>query len=135
MSAVHRGGCLCGSVRFELVGDFDSFYVCHCARCRKHSGSAFASNLFASDLEVRWLAGEDALTRFQLEGTRFSRTFCADCGSSLPNVRGPSNVMIPAGCLETDVDLVPRAHIFIGSRANWEDCLEGVPKYDELPTQ
>jgi hypothetical protein len=24
----HSGSCLCGTVRFEIHGDFDSFYLC-----------------------------------------------------------------------------------------------------------
>lgn len=26
----HLGSCLCGTVSFEVKGDFDSFYLCHC---------------------------------------------------------------------------------------------------------
>ena len=26
-----QGSCLCGSVKFELFGDVDGFYLCHCS--------------------------------------------------------------------------------------------------------
>jgi hypothetical protein len=42
---MHLGSCLCGAVRFEVEGDFQQFYLCHCGRCRNDSGSAHAANL------------------------------------------------------------------------------------------
>ncbi|RPH66319.1 MAG: aldehyde-activating protein, partial [Hyphomicrobiales bacterium] len=48
MSSRHLGSCLCGDVRFEIAGDFEKFYLCHCSRCRKDTGSAHGANLFAS---------------------------------------------------------------------------------------
>ena len=41
----HLGSCLCGEVRFEVTGDFERFFLCHCGRCRKDTGSAHAANL------------------------------------------------------------------------------------------
>ena len=31
----HLGSCLCGEVRFEIVGNFKRFFLCHRERCRK----------------------------------------------------------------------------------------------------
>ena len=32
------GGCMCGAVRFEAVGDHHGVTHCHCHSCRKHNG-------------------------------------------------------------------------------------------------
>ena len=37
-----RGSCLCGAVRYEARLPFNKFVQCHCSRCRKATGSAFA---------------------------------------------------------------------------------------------
>jgi len=52
----HLGSCLCGEVRFEIVGNFERFFLCHCGRCRKDTGSAHAANLFSSTAKVHWLS-------------------------------------------------------------------------------
>ncbi len=65
---VHKGTCLCGKVSFEVEGDFENFYLCHCERCRKDSGSAHAANLFSSTADLRWLSGEEYVRVFDLEG-------------------------------------------------------------------
>jgi len=59
------GSCLCGEVRFEIVGDFDRFFLCHCGRCRKDTGSAHAANLFSSTAKIHWLSGQAKIKNFR----------------------------------------------------------------------
>ena len=40
-----QGSCLCGGVKFEITRAVGPFELCHCSRCRKASGSAFAAGL------------------------------------------------------------------------------------------
>ena len=39
--AIRTGGCLCGDVRYRVRGEPVHVGRCHCADCRKESGSAF----------------------------------------------------------------------------------------------
>jgi hypothetical protein len=134
MSGAHSGSCLCGAVRFEVDGGFERFYLCHCAHCRKDSGSAHAANLFSSTAQIRWLSGQDRVTSFTLPGTRHSRSFCAVCGSALPGVQmGGTLLVVPAGSLDSAVPGAPDAHIFVASRAGWDVGLEKVPMVERLP--
>lgn len=132
MSNRHSGSCLCGQARYEMDGTFERFFLCHCAYCRKDTGSAHAANLFARDAELRWLAGEDNVRFFNLPGTRHSRSFCATCGSALPWRMGRS-LVVPAGSLDSEVPLRPEAHIFVASRAGWDDRLEAVAMVERFP--
>ena len=59
MTEIAHGSCLCGAVRFEVTGAFESFFLCHCSRCRKDTGSAHGANLFSSTAKLAWLKGED----------------------------------------------------------------------------
>lgn len=129
----HVGSCLCGKVRFEVSGDFDSFYLCHCAYCQKDTGSAYAANLFSRSATLTWLAGSDAVTSFTLPGTRHSKSFCRLCGSALPGAQSKGLLVVPAGCLDTDVFGSPTAHIFTSSRAVWEGAMGDVPEFKGLP--
>ena len=70
----HEGGCRCGAVRYRVRGDPVRVGLCHCADCRKETGSAF---LFYGD----WLR-----ERFEVTGayaTWGGRSFCPVCGSRL----------------------------------------------------
>jgi hypothetical protein len=129
----HSGSCLCGTVRFEVKGEFDSFYLCHCRHCQKDTGSAHAANLFSQSAELRWLSGADAVTAFQLPGTRHRKSFCSRCGSALPSTEAAGVLVVPAGCLDTAVGLSPTAHLFVASKAVWEEELGQVPAFEVLP--
>ncbi|GAA0786462.1 GFA family protein [Marinobacterium sediminicola] len=129
----YPGACLCGTVRFEVHGDFDSFYLCHCQHCQKDTGSAHAANLFAKSARLIWLSGEDAVTSFTLPGTRHHKSFCKICGSALPSTPLPGLLVVPAGCLDAKIPLMPTAHIFTASKASWDDTFEEVPRFEGLP--
>ena len=136
MGGKHVGSCLCGDVRFEVRGAFESFFLCHCSRCRKGSGSAHGANLFAPNATLTWISGEALVRSFQVPSSRHARSFCARCGSALPNVQmDGALVVVPAGSLDSAVAIRPNAHICIASRADWDNKLEDVPALEDLPRQ
>ena len=135
MSGTHTGSCLCGAVRFEANGDFERFYLCHCEYCRKDTGSAHAANLFSSTAKLRWISGSEKVTRFDLPSTRHSRSFCSVCGSALPSLQMDGALLVvPAGSLNSALAMRPTAHLFVASRANWDQDLEQVPRMERFPS-
>ncbi len=131
---LHTGSCLCGAVAFEVMGDFEHFYLCHCQHCRKDTGSAHAANLFSTTAVLKWLSGQDKITQFTLPSTHHSRSFCSICGSALPGVQMNGALLVaPAGSLDSDVSMRPDAHIFASSRADWDNGLESIPSVAGLP--
>jgi hypothetical protein len=136
MSHRYTGSCLCGEVRFEIDGEFERFYLCHCEYCRKDTGSAHAANLFSASAALKWVSGENKVRQFNLPSTRHSRSFCGTCGSALPNVQMSGKLLVvPAGSLNSEIPIKPEAHIFVSSRAGWDDALEKVATFDGLPSE
>ena len=43
MPTTLKGSCLCGSVQYEMAGEAQRFYHCHCQRCRKATGTGHGS--------------------------------------------------------------------------------------------
>ncbi|PLW67952.1 GFA family protein [Pseudohalioglobus lutimaris] len=127
------GSCLCGTAKFEVQGEFDSFYLCHCQHCQKDTGSAHAANLFSQSARLTWLAGADSVTTFTLPGTRHRKSFCKFCGSALPGTHSAGLLVIPAGCLDTEFSMLPTAHIFTSSKACWDRELGVLPEFEGLP--
>lgn len=129
----HFGSCLCGTVRFEVKGGFDRFYLCHCQHCQKDTGSAHGANLFSRSAKLVWLSGEAAVTSFTLANTRHNKSFCKLCGSALPSTQIPGVLVVPAGCLDTELSMAPTAHIFLSSKAVWDEALGEVREFEGLP--
>lgn len=127
------GSCLCGAVRFEIVGEAQRFYHCHCRRCRKATGTGHASNLILQPATLRWLSGSEHLCSFKVpDAERFTNQFCGICGGRLPRQPpGTDRVVLPAGSLDVDPPIAPQAHIFMGSRATWSCAGDGLPEYPE----
>ena len=131
-----KGGCLCGDVTYEATGEPKRFYHCHCARCRKVTGTGHASNLFLQPATLTWLTGEEQIRAFKVpEAQRFTNSFCANCGSRVPRqARDSDIVMIPAGSLDDAAPIMPQARIFSGSRASWSCTDDEIPVYPEYPS-
>ncbi len=121
-----KGSCACGEVAFEVDGELASPYYCHCSKCRRATGTAYTSSVFCRGADLRWVKGADFVSDY--EGLRF----CPRCGGLAPNALPAVTQLIwlPAGCLE-DVDLRFEAHIFVGSKAPWDEITGDLPQYDD----
>jgi hypothetical protein len=128
---MHSGSCLCGAVRYEIDGALGRTYYCHCSRCRKTSGSAFAANAVISPIQFRIIKGEDLLASFTSSNGAI-RTFCSRCGSHLV-VRLGDQMRLRLGSLDTPLCSLLDMHIFVASKADWCQILDDLPQYDERP--
>jgi len=82
------GNCLCGSIKVT-IRDSELFtkrrgHICHCANCRKVSGSFAASNFIIEEDKVDIADHDGTLTKFvdtqTGSGTPLDRYFCSRCG-------------------------------------------------------
>lgn len=135
MNNKHPGSCLCDAVKFEVEGNFESFFLCHCKHCQKDTGSAHAANLFSSTASLKWISGKDKVKTFTLPNTRHTKSFCQECGSALPSLQMEGKlVVVPAGSLNCEISISPTAHIFCSSKASWTNGLESVHKFEKFPS-
>ena len=129
-----HGSCLCGQVRFELADTPQFINHCHCSMCRKAHGAAFGSFLHSDASGFRWLAGRSEVVDYHSSpGT--VRAFCKVCGSSMPVLEEEeTHVVIPAGSLDDDPGVRPMAHIYVDSKAAWDEISDELPRYAENRT-
>ena len=128
-----RGSCLCGGIRFEIDKVVGPFELCHCRRCRKVSGSAYAAAVGVRTEDFRLLQGADLIQVYEapiLEHPPAYRTsFCIRCGSPVPNPEpGAVWFEVPAGALEDDPGLRPDKHIFVEVKAPWFEITDALPR-------
>ena len=131
MRGIITGSCLCGEVRYELTQAPVWAHACHCSRCRKTTGSAFASNLFVALGALRYTQGENRLQSYKLpDAERFTHVFCSQCGSTLPFTNESRGVVgVPMGSLDDDPGHPARAHIFVDSKAPWFEITDRLPQH------
>jgi len=126
------GGCLCGSVRYVLIGEPDWVGHCHCRNCQRFTGSAFMTFvLFEDASKVQWL-GERPEVFESSPGVE--RGFCRICGSSLSFGREDRNEMnVLAGTLDDPGAVEPMLHIFLEQRCPWITVSDDIPGHERFP--
>jgi hypothetical protein len=134
--AAMKGSCLCGGVGFEIDGAGTTFELCHCSRCQKAYGSAFAATFYVNADRLRWTAGDDLVQVYDApvreRPPAYRHAFCRLCGSPLPIVRGELGVAeIPAGSIDGDPGVRPARHIFTRAGAPWFEITDGLDRFDE----
>ena len=112
---VLEGGCQCGGVRYAIMGETGTIYVCHCLECRRQSASAFGISVAVRRDQLRLIQGTP---RFWSRGTdtgkRLHCAFCPDCGSRVWHEGAADNpiVSVKGGSLDRPVDLRGAIHIW-----------------------
>lgn len=126
---MYTGSCLCGTVRFEISGPIRDIVCCHCSRCRKAQGSAFATNGNVSAAQFRFLTGEDNLSAYRSSAQQ-TKYFCRSCGSPMlsRSTRAPELVRVRLGTLDSEISERPVAHTYVDSKACWEDIDAALPR-------
>jgi len=127
------GSCLCGTIRYEIRGDLGPIVICHCAQCRKAQGSAFAANAAVRATDFALVAGADAVAAYESSVGK-KRHFCRKCGSPIISTRDsvPGIVRLRIGTLDSPLRTKPSAHIFVASKAEWDDICDTLPQHAGL---
>jgi hypothetical protein len=127
-TAIHRGGCLCGAVRYELRGELRPVVNCHCGQCLRFHGHHGAYSGAPWDRVT--ISGEDSL-RWYASSERARRGFCGACGSSLFWDRlGSGFLSIAAGSLDQPTGLRTVRHVYTAGRADYYEISDGL---EQLP--
>ncbi len=129
-----KGGCLCGRVHYEVTGELFDASHCHCSMCRRQHGAAFATYADFNPDEFGWASGEDFVRTFETSGGG-GWCFCSECGSTLAGTDEGKVTSIALGTIKGDPGIQPESHIFVGSKALWDEISDDLPQFDERPPE
>ena len=111
------GSCLCGAVQYEVHGPLRNVIACHCAQCRKQTGT-FMSATAAKDGDLKIVEVRGLKWYRSSEWAR--RGFCGECGSALFwKGDGRDYTAIAAGSLDGATGLTLEGHIFCASAGDY----------------
>tara|TARA_B100001939_G_C16909313_1_gene603850 strand:+ start:80 stop:481 length:402 start_codon:yes stop_codon:yes gene_type:complete len=114
----HRGGCHCGTVRFEVEAPARLKATrCNCSMCRM---TGFV-HLIVKKEKFHLLQGVDSLTTYSFNTHTAKHTFCKICGvKSFYTPRShPDGISVNVSCLDTGTIEAIDYTDFDGR--NWED--------------
>ena len=125
------GGCLCGAIRFETTATPVGACHCHCDRCRRHTGSLFASAVGFSAEEISWTNEQPSMYR---SSENCGRLFCSKCGSTLAQQWLDIGMLWPfIGTLDNPELVIPEFHMFTEEQIPWLKLDDGLPRHSKFP--
>lgn len=135
-----KGSCLCGGVKFEIRGSKGLFELCHCNRCRKATGSAFAAGLQVRGEDLRIVQGQELIKTFEAPiidaPPAYTNRFCGRCGSPVPVPSDDASWLeVPAGAFDDDPKIRPDKHIYIDFKSPWYSVDDGLPQMTKSQIQ
>ena len=130
-----KGACNCGAVAFQISGDLRDVYICHCSICRRATGSNGIAVAVVDNSDFHWLSGADHISHWKKPGADWERWFCQTCGSTLPGPNDPERMFVPVSLIsEGGDDLKVAHHIYVGSKACWDEIGDAGQQHEESIT-
>ncbi len=116
-----KGSCRCGKVQYTVGADPIFTGVCHCALCRKSTGTAY-STVVGVPTPAFTLTG--ITTQFDDvgdSGKATHRFFCPACGSTVAQTADIMEgiTMIGVGTLDDPDSVKPAMQIYCDSALSW----------------
>jgi len=120
---MRTGSCLCGAVKYEVHGPLRNVIACHCAQCRKQTGTYMSATAAAdSDLKIVESRG----LKWYRSSDKARRGFCSECGSVLFwKGEGRDYTAITAGSLDGPSGLRLEGHIFCDDAGDYYEIAGG----------
>lgn len=125
-SVTSAGHCLCGAIRLEARGKPRWVAYCHCASCRRHTGSPVTCFVNYRTRDVTFGA-EPAVFE---SSAGVGRRFCKRCGTPIAyeTDRRPGEIDIYLNVLDEPERFVPEAHAFHSEHLPWFDTRDDLPR-------
>ncbi|AXI41940.1 GFA family protein [Sulfitobacter sp. SK011] len=124
-----KGGCLCGSIRFEVNAPAISTGYCHCRCCQKFSGSAVNAWTAFPASAVRFLDKEPS---YFASSPIAKRGFCSECGTSLTyklfQPKETAFLVLHTSSLDEPENYPPAVHSGMESKLPWFDIMDDLPR-------
>lgn len=133
---MRTGGCQCGEVRYEHIGEPLALYLCHCRECQKQSASAFGISFIVPRAGFRVTQGTPKCwSRTTDSGRRLQCAFCPNCGSRLWHDPGGASeaISIKGGSLDDPIDVSGAIHIWVSRKLPGATIPDGAVQFLEEP--
>jgi hypothetical protein len=124
---------MCGEVRFEVTELPVFVGYCHCARCRRRTGTAASVSARIVPGSLRVLSGEELIDAYE-PADGYAKAFCSRCGSALwsRHPDDPEVVAVRLGAFDGDPGVRASYRQFTAYAAPWEEIPDdGLPRFPE----
>ena len=128
------GGCLCGRVRYVILGEPLRSGMCNCRSCQRYTGSAFEPFLSFPASAVGITGKLRTFEHFGDSGRPVHRRFCPNCGSGVVNA-DPTHglIIVLAGTLDDPTVFKPTIEICCDTALPWARVVGERKRFPGMP--
>lgn len=131
----HEGGCLCGAIRYKVIGKPIIVAHCHCEDCQRSSGAGHTTGaMYPTDkFKLTGNIAEHTLT--SETGSEVTKCFCPSCGSPIygRNTRIEQYVTVTLGTLDNAKHFTPEVTIFSRNKNPWDIMDKKIQAFESQP--
>jgi len=116
-----KGNCRCGRVSYSSSAEPVFTGICHCDKCQKSTGSAYATVVAVPTASLTVTGTTKRFDDQGDSGKPTHRTFCPECGSTITQSADVMEgiTMIPLGTLTEPASVKPAMQIYCDSALPW----------------
>ena len=129
------GRCYCGDIQYEINGELQASFQCHCRECQYITGGNANTVMVFSEDDFQFTKGKPSVfARKDLE-TPVKRFFCDKCGTAIGtrSPARPGSMIVKVGTLDDPSTFKSQAAIFTIDKQEYHHIEEGLPAFEKRP--
>ena len=130
-----KGGCYCGEVGYEISGELQACFQCHCRECQYITGGNPNAVMVFSQEDFKFIKGNPSVFARSDLDTPVNRYFCKSCGTAIGSISPsrPESFIVKIGTLDDPGVFDPKFAIFTCDIQDFHHIPEGLQSFDKRP--
>jgi hypothetical protein len=130
-----KGKCYCGQLEYDIDGDLQACFQCHCRECQYITGGNPNAVMVFSQEDFKFTKGDPSIySRKDLE-TPVNRYFCSTCGTGIGSISPsrPGSFIVKVGTLDAPEVFDPKFAIFTCDKQDFHHIPSSIDSFDKRP--
>ena len=130
-----EGGCYCGEIRYEAIGEVQASIQCHCRECQYITGGNANVIMILPIDGFKFVRGKpQEFKRSDLEKA-VTRLFCGECGTAIgtKSPTRPESIILKVGTFDDPSIFDPEIAIFTSDKQEFHHIGNNLKCFDKRP--
>ena len=129
------GGCYCGAIKYESLGDIQASIQCHCRECQYITGGNPNTVMAFPKDSFTYVSGKPKKFTRQDIDIAVTRHFCENCGTAIgtESPARPNSMIVKVGTMDNPSAFIPQAAIFTCDAQPFHNMPDGIPLFEKRP--
>ena len=129
------GGCYCGAIKYESLGDIQASIQCHCRECQYITGGNPNVIMIMPLNGFEFVKGVPKTFKRKDIENAVTRLFCENCGTGIgtKNPNRPSSIILKVGTFDDPSIFKPDIAIFTIDKQKFHYIEDGLKSFERRP--